>query len=70
MAGKKPAKAISGQSKNTTLDPAVYGVRTMFIGTKGSPSFCNNCNRKTVRGMVLVKNDAIYCSTGCSSSSN
>jgi hypothetical protein len=65
MAGKKPAKAIAGQTKQAAKDPAVYGQQTMFWGMKLAPSICPMCARKTVRGMVRVKQEKIYCSEKC-----
>jgi len=65
MATKKPAKPIAGQVKQAVKDPAIYGQQTMYWGIKSAPSFCPTCERKTVRGMVRVKQEKIYCSENC-----
>ena len=36
MAGKKPAKAMAGQTKQLVLDPAIYGISVKYFGTKNS----------------------------------
>jgi hypothetical protein len=65
MAGKKPAKAIAGQSKQVVKDPAIYGQQTMFWGMKAAPCVCDECSKKIVRGMIRVKKDKNYCSEKC-----
>jgi hypothetical protein len=69
MAGKKPAKPMAGQSKQPTLDPAVYGVQVKFLGFKGSGSVCSKCNKETIRGMIRIKQEKDYCSLRCASES-
>jgi hypothetical protein len=69
MAGKRPAKPIAGQSKQTIQDPAIYGIQVRFLGSKNSGSICSKCNKETIRGMIRVKNEKNYCSAGCASSS-
>lgn len=65
MASKKPAKPIAGQTKQPVKDPAVYGQLVLFYGMKSAPSFCAQCGRKTVRGMIRIKADKHYCSEAC-----
>lgn len=65
MAGKKPAKAIAGQAKQVQKDPALYGQQVMFYGMKIAPSTCHSCGRKTIRGMIRIKQDKNYCSEKC-----
>jgi hypothetical protein len=69
MAGKKPAKPMAGQSKQIIQDPAIYGLRVKFLGSKGASSICSKCNKETIRGMIRVKDEKNYCSAGCASSS-
>lgn len=70
MAGKKPAKAMAGQTKQVTLDPAVYGSLIKFYGSKEAKCKCGSCAREIVRGMVREKGGAFYCSTVCAKKSN
>jgi hypothetical protein len=65
MAGKKPAKPMAGQSRQTVQDPAVYGSIVKFIGTKASPCICGACKRSIVRGIVRAKGDSFFCSATC-----
>lgn len=65
MATKKPAKPIAGQIKQAVKDLAIHGQQAMFWGTKLSPCMCAQCGRKTVRGMIRVKQDKNYCSERC-----
>jgi hypothetical protein len=65
MAGKKPAKPMAGQAKQVQKDPSVYGHQFMFYGMKVAPSICQSCGRKTVRGMIRIKQDKNYCSEKC-----
>lgn len=65
MAGKKPAKPIAGQSKQPIEDPAIYGVQTMFWGSKTARCTCDKCGRQIVRGMIRVLGESRYCSKSC-----
>lgn len=66
MAGKKPAKPMAGQSKTAKLDPAIYGNLVRFVGTKDAGSECVECGRKTIRGMIRLKDAGQeFCSSGC-----
>ena len=65
MAGKKPAKPMSGQGKQIDLDPQIYGQLVKFIGSKGAQCSCNKCGRTVVRGMVRFLSDKYYCSVTC-----
>jgi len=70
MAGskKKPAKPIAGQSKVVVQDPAIYGTMVKYWGGFGAFTTCATCGKKTIRGMIRVKNEIHYCSAGCASS--
>lgn len=65
MAGKKPAKPIAGQSRQQIEDPAIYGVQTMFWGSKNARCICDKCGRQIVRGMIRVLGESRYCSKLC-----
>jgi hypothetical protein len=65
MAGKKPSKPMTTQSKQVVQDPAIYGSLIKFIGTKSSRCICEVCNRSIVRGIVRVKADLFFCSASC-----
>jgi hypothetical protein len=65
MAGKKPAKAVAGQAKQVIKDPALYGQQFMFYGMKVAPSVCQACGKKTIRGMIRIKQEKNYCSERC-----
>jgi hypothetical protein len=65
MAGKKPAKPMAGQSKQTIQDPAIYGQPVKIYGTASAYSQCPECGNKTIRGIVRLKNDKNYCSVRC-----
>lgn len=65
MAGKKPAKPIAGQSKQQTLDPALYGIQIKYYGDKSSPARCKSCGKSIVKGMMRLKAENYYCSVGC-----
>lgn len=65
MAGKKPAKPMAGQSKQTVQDPATHGSLVMFYGAKNAACACASCGKKTIRGMVRYKSDSYYCSVTC-----
>jgi len=65
MAGKKPAKPMAGQNKQVVHDPAVHGSLVLFYGSKNAVSNCDKCSKKTVRGMVRMKNEKFYCSITC-----
>lgn len=65
MAGKKPAKPMAGQSKQTTQDPAVHGQPVRVYGTASAFYECMECGNKTIRGMVRIKGDKNYCSVSC-----
>lgn len=67
MAGKKPAKAMAGQTKQVVLDPAVYGSQIKYMGSKNSPCTCPSCGKKTIRGMVRQKGEDFFCSLVCAS---
>jgi hypothetical protein len=71
MAGKKPAKAIAGQSKQqVVLDPAIYGISVKYIGTKSSPCSCGECGRNMVRGMIRLRMNDYFCSEVCAFNSH
>lgn len=70
MASKKPARAMSGQTKQTILDPAIYGIVVKYIGDKNSPTKCFNCNRSIVRGMIRVRGEEYICSLTCAEQSS
>lgn len=65
MAGKKPAKPMAGQTKQTVLDPSVYGTLIKYIGDKTSPCTCSVCGNSTIRGMVRMKGEKYFCSSTC-----
>lgn len=62
---KKPAKPIAGQSKKVVQDPAIYGIQVRFVGSADAFSECAVCGKKTVRGMIRLKEDNHYCSVRC-----
>lgn len=68
MAGKKPAKPMAGQSKQTVLDPAIYGQLVKYVGSKSTPCSCKSCGNKTIRGMVRLKGENFFCSETCAKS--
>ena len=70
MAGKKPAKAMAGQTKQVVLDPAIYGISVKYFGTKNSPMVCPNCKRTSVRGMIRVRGEEMLCSLRCAEQSS
>jgi hypothetical protein len=70
MAGKKPAKAMAGQTKQLVLDPAIYGISVKYFGTKNSPMVCPNCKRTSVRGMIRVRGEEMLCSLRCAEQSS
>lgn len=70
MAGKKPAKPMAGQSKQTTLDPSIYGQTIKVFGSKSSPTSCNKCGRSVIRGMMRTLGDKFYCSITCMKPAN
>ena len=70
MAGKKPAKAMAGQTKQVVLDPAIYGISVKYFGTKNSPMVCLNCNKISVRGMIRVRGEEMLCSLRCAEQSS
>jgi hypothetical protein len=65
MAGKKPAKPMAGQSKQTVQDPATHGSLIMVLGSKDAPCTCATCGKKTIRGMMRMKKENFYCSVTC-----
>ena len=70
MAGKKPAKAMAGQSKGqVALDPAIYGIAVKFYGSKTSPVVCAWCNKTSVRGMIRLRGEERLCSLRCAEQS-
>jgi predicted RNA-binding Zn-ribbon protein involved in translation (DUF1610 family) len=65
MAGKKPAKSVAGQSRQTAEDPSIYGTQVMFMGSKLAKFNCDKCGKSIVRGMIRVLSNARYCSKTC-----
>jgi hypothetical protein len=51
--------------KQVVLDPVMYGTLIKYVGAAGAYSECDNCGKKTVRGMVRMKGDLMYCSITC-----
>lgn len=68
MTGKRPAKPVASQVKQAVKDPAVYGSSMMYIGSKNAPNKCPKCGKRTVRGMVRYKDNALFCSGTCAKS--
>jgi hypothetical protein len=70
MASKKPAKPMAGQSKQVTLDPAIYGTTIKYMGDKNSPVSCSHCRRSIVRGMIRLRGQEYICSLTCAEQSS
>jgi hypothetical protein len=70
MAGKKPAKAMAGTTKQAVLDPAIYGISIKYYGTKNSPMICPSCKKSSVRGMVRLRGEEMLCSLRCAEQSS
>ena len=68
MTGKRPAKPIAGQIKQTVKDPAVYGATVMYFGSKSSTNKCPTCGQNTVRGILRQKEQLFFCSGTCAKS--
>lgn len=62
---KRTVQAPVAAPKQKALDPSTHGTLVKYIGALGASAECDNCGRKTVRGMVRVKNDLYYCSVTC-----
>jgi len=72
MAAKKRNVQPPTQApKQVMLDPALYGTLIKYVGSAGAYCKCDNCGKKTVRGMVRIKGDVLaenclmYCSITC-----
>jgi len=62
---KRTVQAPTPAPKQKILDPSVYGTLVKYIGALGAHAECDNCGKKTVRGMVRSKGDLYYCSVTC-----
>lgn len=65
MAGKKPAKPQAGRSVQPAQDPAIYGSVIKYMGSKSVPCRCGTCGKETIRGVMRLKADMMFCSASC-----
>lgn len=64
MAGKKPAKPIAGQSRDTSK--LLPGKAVKYYGSKGAQAFiCPTCSRELIKGIIYEDGSASYCSRIC-----
>lgn len=69
MVGKKPAKPIAGQKKET--GPVLPGKINYYSGGKFYPSFvCVTCGSTRQKGFIFEQGNIFYCRRICIPSNN